>query len=622
MKHGIATIALVCLALVPASQNLVSAAESIETEADDPFAELKPRLFRVPNTVDAEQDGELSTEEVLRAPERLLTLDTNGDGMLDHDEVGAYKPQLPLVRWHLIFNLIDINGDAEISADEIAAASLSLQRLDKNKDWHLDRIELALGGNPDIPIIRTVGSAIDRWLKFRAYSDELEGPILPGTDPREFRAYSLIHDASDFGEVQKVERTYLLDEKGNIAHEWPASGNHPEATVAYLLENGLLLRTYSENHWVDDKPFPVGSHSSIELVDWDGNVVWNFKMSEPAKYSFHHDVEYMPNGNILAIRYTAFSPFEMEAMGWDSSLSTKSIKRLHKDGKGLVWMDAILELKPNLEDGSTEIVWQWNTWDHVVQDEFPDKRNYGDTTDPSRIDLNYLNLDNDIPFNAGQMHHVNTVDYNADLDLIMISSAAYGEMWIIDHSTTWEEAAGSTGGRYGKGGDLLYRWGNDHAFGKGTRSDADLFWQHDTQWIPAGLPGAGNMLVYNNGTRRTLDDQYMPEEMGMLPDSYSNMLEVKLPFDRESGFDWSKEAEIVWSWEAPNRADYFSPFMSGLERLPNGNTIFERAYDKQITEVTPEGEVVLDYSPPGWGRLHRIYKYAPDYPGLRFERDE
>ena len=56
--------------------------------------------------------------------------------------------------------------------------------------------------------------------------------------------------------------------------------------------------------------------------------------------------------------------------------------------------------------------------------------------------------------------HTNGIDYNAEYDLIVLSVPRMNELWVIDHSTTTEEALGSTGGRWGKGGDLLWRWGN------------------------------------------------------------------------------------------------------------------------------------------------------------------
>lgn len=583
------------------------------------------KLMTIPNAIDSDRDGELSISEVMAAPRQLARLDKNRDGALDAKEMGAYEAQLPLIRAHNITNLIDADGNVHISAEEIKNASSALKHLDFNGDWHISKKELGFNKNPKFSVFSNKPMPYPIWKKFRGYTTKLEGPVVPGQDKRAYGGYILVHDAGDFGLVQQSDETYLLDEIGNKAHEWKHNGHSPEASVAYLLANGQLLRTYSKYHWIRDKHFPVGATSSIELVAWDGTVLWDFTMSVPEKYSFHHDVEYMPNGHILAIRYNAFTLEEAKAMGWNPSLGQKSIYKVknNKDKKAMLWMSNLVELKPNLSDGSTEIVWQWNSWDHLVQNKYSDKLNYGDITNPSKLHINYLNLDKDVPFNMGQMFHLNTVDYHPELDLIMLSSATYGELWIIDHSTTTTEAAGGAGGRHNKGGDLLYRWGNDEAYGKGTRDDSYLYWQHDTQWIEDGLPGAGNILIFNNGNRRTLDDKYIRKQDALgFTNSYSNLLEIKLPMNKRGQFNRRQSPEIVWSWKNPDEADYYSPFMSGLQRLPNGNTIFNSAYDKQITEVTVEGEKVLDFSLEGWGRLYRVYKYGPEYSGLAFKVGE
>lgn len=585
-----------------------------------PFADQIPKMMTIPNAIDSDGDGNLSYDEVVAAPAQLAALDTDGDGALSPAEIGAYEKVLPLVRSHLVTNLIDADGDVHISAEEIANSPAALRLMDTDGDWQISTAEIDAHRNTKAPVFNLRNRSVELWEQFRSYEDVPTGPKLPGQDERVSDGYIYVHDAGDDGLIQVSNHDYLMDNQGKIVHEWPQHGYSPEASVGYLLPNGQLLRTYSKHHWLEDKEFPVGAFSTIELVDWDGNVLWDFSMSEPQKYSFHHDVKYMPNGNILAIRYTAFTTEEAMAMGWDPAQGQKAVNAIVKDGSGLVWMDAILELKPNLEDGSTEIVWQWNSWDHLVQDRFEGKANFGDITDRGLIDANYINLDTDIPFNKGQMFHVNSVDYNPDLDMIAISSPIFGEVWFIDHSTTSTEAATGEGGKYGKGGDLLYRWGNDEAFGKGDRNESKLFWQHDAHWIEEGLPGAGNMLIFNNGTRRTLDDKYMKEADGQtFGRSYSNLFEIDLPFAEDGTIPEGAEAEIVWSWENPERADFYSPFMSGAQRLPNGNTIFDRAFDKYIIEVTPEGEKVLDFSLAGWGRLHRIFKYAADYSGLRFE---
>jgi hypothetical protein len=186
--------------------------------------------------------------------------------------------------------------------------------------------------------------------------------------------------------------------------------------------------------------------------------------------------------------------------------------------------------------------------------------------------------------------HVNSVDYNTELDQIMLSVHSFHEVWVIDHSTTSEQAASHQGGRSGKGGDLLYRWGNPRAYRNGTRLEQRLFAQHDAHWIPQGLPGAGHMLVFNNGSNRP-DGNYSSVDEVVLPvDAHGNYArEEYLPFGPE---------RAAWSYSAPDKSSFFSMLISGAHRLPNGNTFICSGIPGILFEVTPEKEVVWEYHHP------------------------
>jgi hypothetical protein len=189
---------------------------------------------------------------------------------------------------------------------------------------------------------------------------------------------------------------------------------------------------------------------------------------------------------------------------------------------------------------------------------------------------------------GGDWLHVNGVDYDPALDLVILSSHNLSEIWVIDHSTTTEEARGHAGGRRGKGGDFLWRWGNPRNYG--APGEQQLFMQHDARWLPRGEDGALRVTVFNNGQGRP----------GV---EYSSVDELVLPFDPARGFALEKGAAFgpdapSWSYSAPDKESFFAHFISGAERLPNGNTLICDGPAGRAFEVTRAGEVVWDYLMP------------------------
>jgi hypothetical protein len=281
-----------------------------------------------------------------------------------------------------------------------------------------------------------------------------------------------------------------------------------------------------------------------------------------------------------------------------------------------LWPDHIIEVEPaGASDGS--IIWEWHAWDHLIQDFDETKENYGIVADhPELIDLNYPRTA------AADWLHFNSVAYNEELDQIVISSPRFGELWIIDHSTTTEEAAGHTGGARGRGGDLLYRWGNPQSYGRGTADDQKLFFQHDPDWIPDRSPGAGNILLFNNGNGR-------PEG------SYSSVEEIVTTVDANGDYPMPPAglphgpAEAWWTYTATPEEDFYSGAVSGAQRLPNGNTLICEGMSGRLFEVDSNGEPLWAYvtpvnvngpqrqgSPPVGNATFRALRYGVEYPAF------
>jgi hypothetical protein len=194
------------------------------------------------------------------------------------------------------------------------------------------------------------------------------------------------------------------------------------------------------------------------------------------------------------------------------------------------------------------------------------------------------------------------------------------ELWVIDHSTTTEEAAWTSGGRWGRGGDLLWRWGNPRTYGCGTDADQRLFYQHNPVWIPGETPGELRLLVYNNGGGRPDGD-------------WSSVDELVLPFDPEQGFlrePGQAFGPAAPAWTYSDKGSFFSGFISGAQRLPGGNTLICEGAPGRLLEVTREGQVVWEFVNPFGGdfmatpnagqapktALFRATRLAPDHPGL------
>ena len=97
--------------------------------------------------------------------------------------------------------------------------------------------------------------------------------------------------------------TYLIDNEGRLIHQWESEFN-PGAS-AYLLDNGHLLRTVRD---AENPDFSVGGAGGrVQEFDWDGNLVWEFAYSNDQHRS-HHDIEKLPNGNVLMIAWENKSP--------------------------------------------------------------------------------------------------------------------------------------------------------------------------------------------------------------------------------------------------------------------------------------------------------------------------
>jgi hypothetical protein len=402
-------------------------------------------------------------------------------------------------------------------------------------------------------------------------------------------------------------KAYLVGPCGKLVNEWDR-GTRP-GLAAYFLDNGLVFRTYKIT---PQGPFTSASNAGgLELVDWNNNTIWSYEINTPTQLS-HHDAVYMPNGHILVLTWELVYTDELIALGRNPSEIAP---------QGFMWSERILELEP-VGNNDANIVWEWQIKDHYIQDFDPTKQNYGTiASHPERFDINLPELASSNSNSSRDWNHFNAIDYNPFLDQIVISVRNSDEIWILDHSTTTEEAAGSSGGRYGKGGDLLYRWGNAAAYQRGEAEDQKLFGQHGVHWIREGLQDEGKILIYNNGNGR--------------PGPDFSTVEVLLPTQNNDGGYPQPDTEpfgppaAEWSYGGLAEEYFYSPYLSNAQRLPNGNTLVNAGSPGQIFEITPDKEKVWEYiiplngdfpleqgQNPGGNSTFRAYKFGAEYSGF------
>jgi hypothetical protein len=528
---------------------------------------------------------------------------------------GPGRPQNPL------FLALDADGDGELSAEEIANAPAALKKLDKNGDGQLSREEMRPelgrdGGAPPRPEEQgPMRSPGPERPQSQAVVRPAERPRIVGTEtpsrlapdgqtvglfinsPKAFPGYTLFAP-------KHHTLIYLLDNQGRAVHSWK-SEYEPGQSV-YLLENGHLLHCC----FTKNRGFTSGGEGGrLEEFDWDGNLVWEFEYSNDEHLS-HHDVKPLPNGNILMLAVQKKSYDECIAAGFDP--------RMMRDNQ--LFPEYFIEVQPTRPEGG-KIVWEWHVWDHLIQDNDSTKANFGDVAaHPELIDVDCNGRA--VP---AFWNHGNSIAYNQNLDQIVLSARGCNEIWVVDHSTTTQEAAGHSGGKSGKGGDLLYRWGNPAAYGRGSAADRQLFQQHDAQWIPDDCPGAGHVLIFNNGLDR----------------GYSTVVEIVPPMDDRGNYILAPgraygPEKPVWIYQAANPTDFYSSEISGAHRLPNGNTLICAGVRGTFFEVTPAGETVWKYVDPvvhngilaqgeqsgldhrghNWNAVFKIHRYPIDYPGL------
>ena len=369
--------------------------------------------------------------------------------------------------------------------------------------------------------------------------------------------------------IQNTSATQLIDTNGTVFKSWTHATTARTGYSSYLMPGGVLWRTVQNQ---GNQLMGGGLTGKIQKVAWDGTVLWDYTYSS-STYCLHHDICPLPNGNVLAISYDVKTAAQATQAGASQSI--------------IVWSEKIIEIQPT---GATtgQIVWEWKAWDHLMQNANPSKDNYVTSLieHPEKLNINYLLKKDWI--------HMNGLDYNPKTNQIAFSSHYLNEWYVIDHSTTSAQAATGLGGNSGKGGDILYRFGNPAAYG-GTGTQI-LKVTHDVHWIPDDVPNMGRLVGFNNqgvSTSQSCVDQIMPPANG-------------LSFDHTAGQPFQPLTYLQRTV-----CSGYSSNMGSSQQLPNGNMLICVATAGRMYEIDPQGNTL--WTKTATGTVAQAFRYSECY---------
>ena len=421
--------------------------------------------------------------------------------------------------------------------------------------------------------------------------------------------------------------TYLVDMEGHAVHTWPI-GTNPRFTEAGTLLDAVGGNPSNQNQW--------------EELDWNGNIVWSYTETR-SNYHGHHDFEKIYNKKLgdstfIFIANKDLTAAQCKAAGCDTTQNYSGAQ-----------MDCIVEV-----NRAGHVIWEWWFFNHVVQDKYSSKPNYGVVANSQgRINLNITGN----PVKSDWLH-CNSLDYNTTKDLIVINSV-HGEFYVIDHGNTFvaNDSAASIALAATTAGDFLYRFGDPAKYNQGTPPVVATNWEictagtkqlggaHDIQFIKPGLPGAGNFLIFcNDQNLCELTPQSYAYEINPYLDSTGTNTGsfvnpplagyniVNSPNSNLMKVAKKQSRQIVWKYASKNNTSMFSTIGSSAQRLPNGNTLICAMNDGLFFEVKPsDTSIVWEYinpmtrdgfkklkadNYPTYNGVFRAYRYDNTEPAL------
>lgn len=380
------------------------------------------------------------------------------------------------------------------------------------------------------------------------------------------------------------KKTHLIDLNGNEVHQWPYDAFPPvliDPQLAGGKKGHVLLQTSGNTGGRAN-----GGTQALAELDWDGKVVWKWGGAQVqdaysgngtatdaggygASIRQHHDWRRLPNGNTLIL------------INYVRPVTGFKAEKLLEDG--------IIEVSPR-----GDVVWKWDAFDHFDEFGFSEAslkliREAVSRNDKTQA-LDYLHFNNMSV--VGPNKWFDAGDQRFHPDNVLVASREANFMAIISKKT----------------GKVVWRIGPDFdqpstgSNNKLPRPVDQIVGQHDAHIIPPGLPGAGNLLVFDNQG----EAGYPRVPVGTQP--RSRVLEID-----------PVKKEIVWQYTGTDSGrpayTFYSSYISSARRLPNGNTLIDEGMNGRFFQITAKGDIVWEYVSPyfseGAVASNTVYRAQP-----------
>ena len=364
-----------------------------------------------------------------------------------------------------------------------------------------------------------------------------------------------------------IQGAILIDMNGNVVKQWKGIGgaSHPN----YILPGGYLMGTtgYRSGPGHQD-------NMDVVQVDWDGKIVWQFnrydEVKDPGKAAtwmarMHHD--YQREGSPVGYYTPGMSP--LVDQGNTMILSHKNLQNPTITDKLLV-DDVMVEVT---WDG--KIVWEWRFSEHVDELGFSEEAKQTLYREPGwnalRGSADWLHVNSMSTLGPNKWY--NGGDQRFHPDNLIWSGREANIIGITDKQS----------------GKIVWQVGPDYTAPPALQALGQIIGQHHPHMIPQGLPGAGNILVFDDGGTAGYGAQ------GKAWRDYSRVIE----FDAVTlKLVWEYSPATVGYQTPQHGYRFYSGFFGSAQRLPNGNTFITESVDGRLFEVTPDREIVWEYMSP------------------------